>query len=142
MAPKVNEIESDTENKEPNQQEVLKGLQDKIQKRYGDSSQTYVHDTDHNHDHLIDKEKPIEFTYICQIPFPPKVLQKTSAHAILKNLPEVPISQEKALDNQVEAMVANYRSKELSDPNHQTQYSYERDSDSLSRPLKKRKIKY
>ena len=78
MALKVNEIESDVENKEPNQQEVLKGLQDKIQKRYWDSSKTYVHDTDHNH--LIDKEKPIEFTYICQIPFPPKVpkrLQRT-----------------------------------------------------------------
>ena len=141
MALKVNEIESDVENKEPNQQEVLKGLQDKIQKRYWDSSKTYVHDTDHNHDHLIDKEKPIEFTYICQIPFPPKVPQKTSTHTILKNLPEIPKSQEKALENQVKAMVANYRNKELSETNHPTEYSYEKDSESLSRPLKKRRFK-
>ena len=138
--PKVTGTESDNEIKEPNQQDIFQGLLENIQEQHQNFQKIQVHDTDHNHDHdhLLEKEKPIEIRYICQIPFPKKVPQQTSINAILKSLPEVPISQEETLNNKIHAMVANYRCKELSELN----YSYEKDSDSLSRPLKKRKIKF
>ena len=137
--PKVTGIECDNESKEPNQQDIIfQGLLDKIKEQHVNFLKIQVHDTDHDHDHLLEKEKPIEIRYICQIPFPKKVPQQTSINAILKSLPEVPISQEETLNNKIHAMVANYRCKELSELN----YSYEKDSDSLSRPLKKRKIKF
>ena len=110
------------------------------------SSQTYyVHDIDHNDNHILEKEEePFEFQYICEIPFPKKVPQQNSTQALLKNLPEVPYSQEKALQDQIQVMVANYQCKELSEsePNFEKEYYYEKNSYSMARPLKKRKIKF
>ena len=103
------------------------------------SSQTLVHDTEHNHDHLVDKDKPFEFTYLGQIPFGNQNIQSNS---FLTSLPEVPVTQDKILNDKVETMLANYKRKELSEANCQTEYSYEKDSDSMLRPLKKRRIKY
>ena len=106
------------------------------------SSQTLVHDTEHNHDHLVDKDKPIEFTYLGPIPFGNQALQSNSKESFLKSLPEVPSTQDKLLNDQVETMLANYKRKELSEPNCQIEFSYEKDSDSMLKPLKKRRIKY
>ena len=106
------------------------------------SSQTLVHDTEHNHDHLVDKDKPIEFTYLGPIPFGNQALQSNSKESFLKSLPEVPVGQDKLLNDQVETMLANYKRKELSEPNCQIEFSYEKDSDSMLRPLEKRRIKY
>ena len=104
------------------------------------SSKTFVHDTDHNHDHLIDKDKPFEFEYLGQIPFGNQAIQSNSQESFLKSLPEFPDAQDRILNDQVETMLANYKRKELSEPNCQTEYSYEKDSDSMLRPLKKRRI--
>ena len=106
------------------------------------SSQTLVHDTEHNHDHLVDKDKPIEFTYLGPIPFGNQTIQSNSKDSFLKSLPEIPVAQDKILNDKVETMLANYKRKELSESNCQTVYSYEKDPDSMLRPLKKRRIKY
>ena len=142
VKPRPNETNSDNENEAPNEQEILKGLQEKIQTKYMNSTKTFVHDTEHNHDHLVDKDKPFEFTYLGQIPFSNQTIQSNSQESILNSLPEVPIAQDKLLNDQVETMLANYKRKELSEQNCQTEYSYEKDSDSMLRPLKKRRLKY
>ena len=106
------------------------------------STTTFVHDTDHNHDHLVDKDKPFEFTYLGQIPFGNQTIQSNSKDSFLKSLPEIPVAQDKILNDKVKTMLAHYKRKELSESNCQIEFSYEKDSDSMLRPLKKRRIKY
>ena len=128
------DLESETENEQINEQEILKGLQGKIDKRYLNASKVYIHDTNHNHDHLNSNAEEFEFEYICQIPFGNQ--DQNSNYSILQNLPEVPVAQDKLLEDRIHSLLSKYESKESSKDNNVN----ELDS-MLSRPLKKRRIK-
>ena len=133
----VIDLESETENEPINEKDVLAGLQEKIDKRYLNASKVYIHDSDHNHDHLNSNEEEFEFEYICQIPFGNQIFTEKSNCSILQSLPEVPIAQDKLLEDRIHKLLSKYKRKELS------KYSNEfvgKDS-MLSIPLKKRRIK-
>ena len=110
----VIDLESETENEPINEQEILKGLQGKIDKRYLNASKVYIHDTNHNHDHLNSNDEEFEFEYICQIPFG----NQNSNCSILQSLPEVPIAQDKLLEDRIHSLLSKYESKELSKDNN------------------------
>ena len=69
VTPLVIDLDSKLEKEPINEQDILVGLQEKINKRYLNDSKVYPHNTDHNHDHLKSNEEEFEFEYICQIPF-------------------------------------------------------------------------
>ena len=135
----VIDLESETENEPINEQEILKGLQEKIDKRYLTDSKVYIHDSDHNHDHLHSNDEPFEFEYICQIPFGNQVVSQKLNFSILQGLPEVPAAQDKILEDRIHKMLSKYKSKQLS-KDHNVKELVSKDS-MLSRPLKKRQIK-
>ena len=132
----VIDLESETENEPINEQEILKGLQGKIDKRYLNASKVYIHDTDHNHDHLNSNDEEFEFEYICQIPFGNQVVSQNSNFSFLKSLPEVPIAQDKLLEERIHRLLSKYKHKELSKGTKLVS-----NDSMLSRPLKKRRIK-
>ena len=135
----VIDLESETENEPINELEILKGLQGKIDKRYLNASIVYIHNTDHNHDHLNSNDEEFEFEYICQIPFGNQIVTEKSNCSILQSLPEVPISQDKLLEDQIHNLLSKYKSKDLSE-DHNINELVGKDS-MLSIPLKKRRIK-
>lgn len=135
-------IELDSENESIKDQEILKGLQERIEKQYMNSSQIYIHDTDHDHDHLHTKDEPFEFEYICEIPFGNQVAPQHSNHSILQSLPEVPVSQDKLLEDRIHHLLANDKLKQLSEDKIVDQLVHIKDQEFMSnRPLKKRPIK-
>ena len=132
-------VTPDSEKEPINEQEILKGLQGKIDKRYLNDSKVYIHDTDHNHDHLQSKDEEFEFEYICQIPFGNQIIMEKSNCSILQSLPEVPIAQDKLLEQRIHRLLSKYKHLELSKDNNVNELI---SNDSmLSRPLKKRRIK-
>ena len=132
----VIDLESETENEPINEQEILKGLQGKIDKRYLNASKVYIHDTDHNHDHLHSNAEEFEFEYICQIPFGNQVVTEKSNFSVLQSLPDVPISQDKLIEDRIHNLLSTYKSKVLSEDNHVNEMVCK--NLMLSRPLKKR----
>ena len=129
-------MDSESENEPINEQEILKGLQEKIEKRYLNDSKIFIHNSDHNHDHLRSNDEDFEFEYICQIPFGNQVDSQKSNFSILQRLPEVPVAQEKLLEDRIYGLLSKFKSKELSDDEMVCKDSM------LSRPLKKRQIKF
>ena len=137
VTPLVIDLDSKLEKEPINEQDILVGLQEKINKRYLNDSKVYIHDSDHNHDHLNSNDEEFEFEYICQIPFGNQIFTEKSNCSILQSLPEVPIAQDKLLEDRIHKLLSKYKRKELS------KYSNEfvgKDS-MLSIPLKKRRIK-
>ena len=122
-----------------NDQEILKGLQERIEKRYMNSSKVYIHDTDHDHNHLHSKDEPFEFEYICEIPFGNQIVSQNFNFSILQSLPEVPVSQDKLLEDRILNLLANHKLKELSEDNFASQMVNKKYQESM--PLKKRRIK-
>ena len=129
-------MEFESENEPINEEGILKGLQGKIDKRYLNDSKVYIHDTDHNHDHLNSNEEEFEFEYICEIPFGNQGVLQNSKISILRSLPEVPVSQDKLLEDCIHSLLSRYKQKDFCWGNNIN----ELDS-MLSRPLKKRRIK-
>ena len=125
-----NGLDSKSQNEPSEDQSILAGLQRIINERYLNSSKIFVHDSDHNHDHIKENEDTFEFEYICEIPFPNQVNHQNST---LIHVPEIPEFHDKLLDERIQNMLTAYRCN---------LYSYEKDSYSMSRPLKKRRIKY
>ena len=125
-----NGLDSKLQNKPSEEEAILAGLQNIINERYLNSSKIFVHDSDHNHDHMKENEDTFEFEYICEIPFPNQVNQQNTT---LIHVPEIPEYHDKLLNERIQNMLTAYRCN---------LYSYEKDSYSMSRPLKKRRIKY
>ena len=139
VTPLVIDIDSKLEKEPINEQDILVGLQEKIDKRYLNDSKVYIHDSDHNHDHLNSNDEEFEFEYICQIPFGNQIVTEKSNCSILQSLPEVPITQDKLLEDRIQSLLSKYKSKELSKENNVNELV---GNDSmLSIPLKKRRIK-
>ena len=136
VTPMVIDLDSECENGSIHEQEILKGLQGKIDKRYLNDSKVYIHETDHNHDHLNSNDDEFEFEYICEIPFVNQIVKEKSNFSILQSLPEVPISQDKLLEDRIHNLLSKYKSKDLSDDNEMVRKNL-----MLSIPLKKRRIK-
>ena len=132
----VIDLESEIENEPIYEQEILKGLQEKIDKRYLNDSKVLIHNSDHNHDHLRSNDEPFEFEYICQIPFENQVVSQKSNFSILQNLPEVPAAQDKLLEDRIQNLLSKYKEKENENANELV-----RKDSMLSKPLKKRQIK-
>ena len=139
FTPIVIDLDSESENEPINEQEILKGLQEKIEKRYLINSKTFIHDSDHNHDHLRSNDEEFEFEYICQIPFGNQIVTEKSNCSILQSLPEVPIAQDKLLEDRIHSLLSNYKHKELL-KDHNVNELVGKDS-MLAIPLKKRRIK-
>ena len=135
----VIDLESETENEPINEKDVLAGLQEKIDKRYLNASKVYIHDSDHNHDHLTSNEEEFEFEYICQIPFGNQDVSQNSNFSFLQSLPEVPVTQDKLLEDRIHSLLSKYRNKESSD--HRNVNELVCKESMLSIPLKKRRIK-
>ena len=140
FTPIVIDLDSESENEPINEQEILKGLQEKIEKRYLNDSKIFIHNSDHNHDHLRSNDEDFEFEYICQIPFGNQVDSQKSNFSILQRLPEVPVAQEKLLEDRIYRLLSKYNSKELSIG--KTVKEIVCKDSMLSRPLKKRRIKF
>ena len=102
----VNDLESKSENEPINDQEIFKGLQEKIEKRYLNDSKVFIHDSDHNHDHLNSNSEEFEFEYICEIPFGNQVVSQNSSISILQSLPEVPVDQDRLLEDRIHTMLS------------------------------------
>ena len=132
---KTIELESQSQNEPSEDQNILAGLQKIINQRYLNPSKIFVHDdSNHNHDFIHKNEDSFEFEYICEIPFPNLINQQNPNLTCPEYLHEhIPTSQDKTLDERVQNMLANYRCN---------LYSYEKDPYSMSRPLKKRRMKY
>ena len=131
----VIDLDSESKNESINEQDILKGLQGKIDKRYLNDSKVYIHDTDHNHDHLHSNAEEFEFEYICQIPFG----NQNSNCSILQSLPEVPIAQDKLLEDRIQSLLSKYKSKKISEDHNVNEFVGKESM--LSIPLKKRRIK-
>ena len=131
----VIELDSESKNESINEQDILKGLQGKIDKRYLNDSKVYIHDTDHNHDHLHSNAEEFEFEYICQIPFG----NQNSNCSILQSLPEVPIAQDKLLEDRIHSLLSKYKCKKISEDHNVNEFVGKESM--LSIPLKKRRIK-
>ena len=138
VTPIVTDLDSGSENELIAEQEILKGLQGKIDKRYLNDSKVYIHDTDHNHDLLNSNDDAFEFEYICEIPFVNQVVTEKSNCSILQSLPEVPIAQDKILEDRIHNLLSKYKSKDTSEDNHVNEMVCK--NLMLSRPLKKRRI--
>ena len=132
-------VTPDSEKEPINEQEILKGLQGKIDKRYLNDSKVYIHDTDHNHDHLHSNAEEFEFEYICQIPFGNQVFSQNSNFSFLQSLPEVPIAQDKLLEDRIQSLLSKYKSKKISEDHNVNEFVGKESM--LSIPLKKRRIK-
>ena len=134
----VIDLESETENEPIDEKDILVGLQEKIDKRYLIASKVYIHDSDHNHDHLNSNDEEFEFEYICEIPFGNQVVSQNSNFSFLQSLPEVPVTQDKLLEDRIHSLLSKYKRKELSNKTDVNEMVG--DNLMLSRPLKKRRI--
>ena len=138
VTPLVIDIDSKLEKEPINEQDILVGLQEKIDKRYLNDTKVYIHDSDHNHDHLNSNDEEFEFEYICEIPFVNQIVKEKSNFSILQSLPDVPISQDKLIEDRIHNLLSKYKSKDTSEDNHVNEMVYK--NLMLSRPLKKRRI--
>ena len=135
----VIDLESETENEPINEKDVLAGLQEKIDKRYLNASKVYIHDSDHNHDHLNSNNEEFEFEYICEIPFGNQVVSQNSNFSFLQSLPEIPITQDKLLEDRIHSLLSKYKCKKISEDHNVNEFVGKESM--LSIPLKKRRIK-
>ena len=135
----VIELDSESKNESINEQDILKGLQGKIDKRYLNDSKVYIHNTDHNHDHLNSNDEEFEFEYICEIPFGNQVVSQNSNFSFLQSLPEIPITQDKLLEDRIQSLLSKYKSKKISEDHNVNEFVGKESM--LSIPLKKRRIK-
>ena len=138
VKPIVIDLESESENEPIGQQEILKGLQEEIDKRYLNNSKVFIHDSDHNHGHFNSDDEEFQFEYICQIPFGNQIVTGKSNCSILQSLPEVPTAQDKLLEDRIHSLLSKYKSKDLSDENNVNEMVGK--NLMLSIPLKKRRI--
>ena len=132
----VNDSDLD-QNESSEDQAILAGLQKRINECYLNSSNMNDNESDHKYDFVHKNEDSFEFEYICQIPFPNPFNQQNPNFTFPEHLPDIPTSQNKLLDERVQNMLDDY---EVDLSSKQTEYSYKKDSYSLSRPLKKRLI--
>lgn len=63
----------------------------------------------HNHDYLHSNDEPIELKYISQIPFGNQVVSQKSNFSILQNLPEVPATQDKLLEDRIHEILSMHK---------------------------------
>ena len=138
VKPIVIDLESESENEPIGQQEILKGLQEEIDKRYLNDSKVFIHDSDHNHGHFSSDDEEFQFEYICQIPFGNQIVKEKLNCSILQSLPEVPTAQDKLLEDRIHSLLSKYKSKDLSDENNVNEMVCK--NLMLSIPLKKRRI--
>ena len=99
-------ISLESENDQIKEQEILKGLEEEIENRYLNDSKIFIHDSDHNHDHLNSNSEEFEFEYICEIPFGNQVVSQNSSISILQSLPEVPVDQDRLLEDCIHTMLS------------------------------------
>ena len=99
-------ISLESENDQIKEQEILDGLEEEIENRYLNDSKIFIHDCDHNHDHLNSNSEEFEFEYICEIPFGNQVVSQNSSISILQSLPEVPVDQDRLLEDRIHTMLS------------------------------------